>query len=334
MQLTILTICCFVVAYSWRVPINHITSRKLRKLRSEASNDRSSGTPFTEAGSSLQNQVVNTNTSQDSKAQAEEIFKVYPFTDLGLPILEECDNFYSGKCRNYFWLQNRGQVLAYLPINDDITKYDVSVEFEPEAVHVKVNEKLLVEFTTPYPINPSGSFWVLEHDKHDKKYIQLDLEKRYGYTNWKYLFEVKKEIQDAADKGKLDLLEKLYAANQGMGKLTGQAPESIESMKNNGIFKMLASTEELNKEMEPTMLTKTDSGLQMVPADPNSPNLVNIVEMFGSKSKEEVNSFVDLLEDVEDESSKSSEENNIPEQNEDKDSSETLPSNETTNISN
>ena len=41
-------------------------------------------------------------------ARDEAIYREYPFANTSLPILPDCNNYYSGKFENYFWHQNAG----------------------------------------------------------------------------------------------------------------------------------------------------------------------------------------------------------------------------------
>jgi hypothetical protein len=95
-------------------------------------------------------------------------------------------------------------------------------------------------------IIPDGSFWVLEHvpTGGGKKYVQLDLEKRFRMINWKRLFGAAEEAAPGGslvdEAGRTEMLEKLFSANKGMSKLTGQEPESIDEMRSNeDLVKML-----------------------------------------------------------------------------------------------
>jgi len=84
---------------------------------------------------------------------------------------------------------------------------------------------------------------VFEEDG-DKKYIQLDLEKRFRMINWKGLFgeanDLPPELQNAEEDVRNEMLEKLFAANKGISELTGASPESIdEMMKNPDLYSMI-----------------------------------------------------------------------------------------------
>ena len=83
----------------------------------------------------------------------------------------------------------------------------------------------------------------LEKDQTNKKYIQLDLEKRYRMINWKNLFGEAAPIDPSDESSKRnEMLQKLFAANKGMSKLTGKTPETIDEMESDSdMMKSLTS---------------------------------------------------------------------------------------------
>lgn len=170
----------------------------------------------------------------------EEIYRKYPFEETKLPVLPDCNNYYSGKFGDYFWHQNADQVFVYIPVNDDVVKKDISVQFEAKYVKVMINGEDEISFECLERIIPDGSFWVMEEDKEGKRYVQLDLEKRFRMINWKGLFGEadKNDVNDIEKRS--DMLEKLFSANKGMSRLTGSDPESIgDMMDNEDLVKML-----------------------------------------------------------------------------------------------
>lgn len=116
--------------------------------------------------------------SEDGSTK-EELFRKYPFENLELPILTDCNNYYSGKYEDSFWLQNSDQVFVYIPIVDDIPARDISVKFEVKRVDIKIKGEAKTVFCSERII-PDGSFWTMETDKNGVRYLQLDLEKRYA----------------------------------------------------------------------------------------------------------------------------------------------------------
>lgn len=187
---------------------------------------------------------------QQEDAATEELFREYPYSEMELPILPDCNNYYSGKFGDYFWHQNSDQVYVYTPLDsidvdainsnsnannneNEITKKDIDVDFQVTQVSVKVKGKLILFFNCLERIIPDGSFWVIETDENNKKYILLDLEKRYRMINWKNLFgEAQEDTEDDVNKRK-QMLEKLFAANKGVSKLTGKPAESVSDMLDN-----------------------------------------------------------------------------------------------------
>lgn len=182
---------------------------------------------------------------KEQEARAEEIFRVYPFTEKSLPVLPDCNNYYSGKFEEFFWHQNADQVYVYIPISDEISKNDVSASFEAKKVSVSVKGKQVIEFECLERIIPDGSFWVIEKDgKDEKKFIQLDLEKRFRMINWKSLFgAASKEVEEDLESRRSKMLEKLFSANKGISKLTGAEPESIDEMEQNEILNAMISSD-------------------------------------------------------------------------------------------
>lgn len=65
-----------------------------------------------------------------------------------------------------------------MPLSDGITKNDIEVKFHAKKVEVKLGEEQVVEFDCMDRIIPDGSFWTIETNKDDIRYLQLDLEKR------------------------------------------------------------------------------------------------------------------------------------------------------------
>jgi tellurite resistance protein len=187
----------------------------------------------------------------------EQISRKYPFgdyTDL-LPMLPDCNNYYSGKFGDYTWHQNADQVFVYMPIDDSITKRDIEIKFEALYVDITVNDERLVRFDTVERLIPDGSFWILETDKDGQKYLQLDLEKRYRMINWKNLFGEAPKVVEGEAEERRKMLESLFSANKGMSKMTGKEPESMdEMMKNKELMKMI---KEVNQ--NPEFLESLDS---------------------------------------------------------------------------
>lgn len=174
--------------------------------------------------------------------KAEELFRSYPFGDNDLPVLPDCDNYYSGKFGDYIWHQNADQVYVYIPVSEDIAKYDVDAEFNALSVKLNIKGQEVVEFNTLERIIPDGSFWVMEEDKDGNKFVQLDMEKRFRMINWKQLFgdEPAGEPADITEK-RSKMLEKLLAANKGLSKVSGVPAESMEDMMANGdLVKMMS----------------------------------------------------------------------------------------------
>ena len=174
--------------------------------------------------------------------RAEQISRKYPFDDYTeqLPILPDCNNYYSGKYGDYTWHQNADQVFVYLPVDDSVSKRDVEIKFEALSVDIKINDENIVKFATIERLIPDGSFWVFETDKKGQKYIQLDLEKRYRMINWKNVFSEAPVTVEGEAENRRKMLESLFAANKGMSKMTGKEPEGMDEMlKNEALMKMI-----------------------------------------------------------------------------------------------
>jgi hypothetical protein len=116
--------------------------------------------------------------SNENDVMKEEIFRKYPFDDYKLPVLSDCNNYYSGKYNDSFWHQNADQVLVYIPVDQNINIKDISVRFEAKSVDLKIEDSLIIHLDFMERIIPDGSFWTIEFSKDGKKYIQFDLEKR------------------------------------------------------------------------------------------------------------------------------------------------------------
>jgi hypothetical protein len=177
---------------------------------------------------------------QDEKA--EEIYRVYPYAEIELPVLPDCNNYYSGEMGDYFWHQNADQVYVYIPIDEEIKRKEIKITFAAKKVDVRIRGEDVVSFDTLERIIPDGSFWVFEHDKDGRRFLHLDLEKRFRMINWKNLFDAAPVEDDATtQQNRAKIMEKLFAANKGMSKLSGIEPESMqELMKNGELAKMVA----------------------------------------------------------------------------------------------
>mmetsp|Transcript_19082 Transcript_19082/g.42570 ORF Transcript_19082/g.42570 Transcript_19082/m.42570 type:complete len:328 (+) Transcript_19082:80-1063(+) len=178
---------------------------------------------------------------KQQEAKAEEIYRVYPYAEIELPTLPDCNNYYSGEQGEYFWHQNADQVYAYLPIDRDVKRHEIKVSFAAKRVEVRIRGEEVAVIDCLERIIPDGSFWVFEEGAKGR-YLHLDLEKRYRMINWKSLFGapiVEDDAQTSDNRAKI--LEKLFAANKGMSKLSGIPPESMQDlMKNGDLARMMA----------------------------------------------------------------------------------------------
>jgi hypothetical protein len=167
----------------------------------------------------------------------ETIYRQYPFEHNAasneLPILRDCNNYYSGEFGKCFWHQNADNVYVYFPLDDLVSKGDIKAKFEALKVTVDIKDEKFISFPCVDRIIPEGSFWVIEADKAGNRFLQLDLEKRFHMGNWNTLFQAreKQDIQQLESRSKM--LEKLMSANIGMSKLIGMPPETVEDMLNN-----------------------------------------------------------------------------------------------------
>lgn len=198
------------------------------------------GREFEEAlksiGPAMRMKMVPADDQDISNMRNEQVFRNYPFDNdysQQLPILPDCNNYYSGKYGDFTWHQNADQVYVYIPIAEEISKRDVDVKFEALAVTVNIDGQQVTKFDTLERIIPDGSFWVFETDKDGKKYLLLDLEKRLRMINWKNIFGEPPKAVVGESENRKKMLESLFAANKGMSKLTGKEPETIGDMKMN-----------------------------------------------------------------------------------------------------
>eukprot|EP01041_Mallomonas_annulata_P004048 gene4049-8054_t len=187
--------------------------------------------------------------------KSEQIFRKYPFENVTLPVLPDCNNYYSGKFGEYFWHQNAEQVYVYIPISDEVSKKDIKVDFAARKVTVNIHEQELTSFECMERIIPDGSFWVIEEGVNGQRYIQLDLEKRFRMINWKNLFG-EPPVLSARDTEAMrsEMLEKLFAANKGMSLLTGAPPEEINDMSDEELRNIQSEVDE-----EPRIISEEDS---------------------------------------------------------------------------
>jgi len=190
---------------------------------------------------------------EEQKLQREQIYREYPYEQTELPILPDRNNYYSGSLGDWFWHQNADQVYVFIPLPEGVGKKDIDVKFSALSVEVLIDDKRLAYFECLERIIPDGSFWVVEASAKDgKRYLQLDLEKRFRMINWKNLFD-KAPPSPASKTGgsspadlesRSKMLEKLFAANKGMSKImkdAGQDPETVDEMlENQDLVKMIS----------------------------------------------------------------------------------------------
>jgi hypothetical protein len=185
---------------------------------------------FIQSSERVTNPIVGGNNSLDESK--EKIFREYQFHHLQLPVLDDAHNYYCGSYKNCFWHQNADQVLVYIPIPDSLCKNKVNGRFEVNKVTINCGEEELISFHCPERIIPDGCCWVFERDFCGKRFLQVDLEKRFRMINWGSLFgeqsSVVSSFEESSSKSKL--LEKLLEANQGMSKVTGLPPETMAQM--------------------------------------------------------------------------------------------------------
>ena len=173
----------------------------------------------------------------------EETFRDYAkYADRGLPLLPDLNNYWAGSSGDMFWHQNSDNVFVLIPLEDDHNKRNIKVDFQALSVTVSLPGKDKIEFSCEERLIPDGSFWIIEEDKDGKRFLHLDIEKRFRMINWKALFG-DTPAEDSADdiEKRSKMLEKLFAANKGMAKLTGQEPESMDEMlRNEDLVRMMA----------------------------------------------------------------------------------------------
>jgi len=160
--------------------------------------------------------------AQQAAQQGEQIHREYQYEDAQLPVLPDCNNYYSGSFGDFFWHQNADQVYVFLPLEEGVTKKDIEVKFAAKSVEVLINGARVTYFECLERLIPDGSFWTVEtSDKDGKRYLQLDLEKRFRMINWKNLFGAAPDgsSDPEAQESRSKMLEKLFAANKGMSKL-------------------------------------------------------------------------------------------------------------------
>lgn len=209
------------------------------------------------------NEFYNDLKNDQEKSLSEDIYRKYPFDTTELPTLPDCDNYYSGKYGEYIWHQNADQVFVYIPIDENVERRDIQVKFEAKSVSVNVNQVEVVTFPCSERIIPDGSFWTFERDKDGKRYIHLDLEKRYRMINWKGIFgDQPAEADDGGSEKRSKILEKLFAANQGMSKLSGVPPETMQEMMANGDLTRMIADEVYTK---PQVTTIAEDGSESQP---------------------------------------------------------------------
>ena len=187
-QVTFLLLVSLSYAYSYSL------SRPLSQFRLQSLNaDDFNPKDYYKVISPESNTASSSSTQIKTEANGvikEELFRQYPFQDKALPILSDCNNYWSGKYGDSFWLQDSDQVFVYIPIKESTKYRDISIKFDAKSIDIKIDgeDSMLINCTER--LIPDGSFWSIESDKNDQRYIQLDIEKRlviiifaltYGY---------------------------------------------------------------------------------------------------------------------------------------------------------
>jgi hypothetical protein len=167
---------------------------------------------------------------------------------MGLPTLGGSTKYSSGvfkTSQNCSWYQNSHNVFIYFPIQESSTKDDISVTFSVTVVNISVVNQFSKSFRVFDSIIPMGCCWSIEQSNAGDKFILVDLEKRNLLVDWKSLFPTNYSTSEvAAEAEKSKLLERLFAANKGMSKVTGFDPDTIEDMlKNEDLIESISSSQ-------------------------------------------------------------------------------------------
>lgn len=161
----------------------------------------------------------------------QELYRIYPYQDIGLPVLFDVNNYYSGTFGNIFWHQNADQVLIHIPLHeydgDNLVRRDIDSVFDHEFIKLTIKDQTILSFKPIQKIKPDGCFWSFERSSNGVRYIQLDIEKKFQYSNWKGLFAdiPDRELEDLDLRSQM--LEKLYKLNQAV---TDGSSKTIEEM--------------------------------------------------------------------------------------------------------
>lgn len=239
---------CVVDAWRGLQPSSLVTHKSKFRLGSSTGEEESTPTSISDISEDMQTigslyETINLPRAETSKrveskvVGKEEVFRKYQFTGKGLPVLEDVNNYWSGKFDQFFWHQNADQVHVFCPIPADVFKCEIEVRFEVHQVVVNIRGKDFLTFKPFDRIIPDGCFWTLEEDRNRDMYIMLDLEKRFRMLNWNALLADHRNDQDNSAAGagneeekRADLLKKLFAANKGLAKMTGVPEESWSEM--------------------------------------------------------------------------------------------------------
>jgi hypothetical protein len=173
----------------------------------------------------------------DDLGRADQTYRKYPYENLGLPMLADCNNYYSGDYGDFFWHQNADQLIGYYLLKDPSSispKADIHADFQAQRIKFTVKDEVIFDVELFDKIIPDGSFWLLEKDSSGKTYVQLDLEKRFRMINWNgFLMNKARADPKNTDQSKNEMLNKLFSANKGISKLTGERAETMEEMLGN-----------------------------------------------------------------------------------------------------
>jgi hypothetical protein len=190
---------------------------------------------YGEEGSGREDVSIQVSSVKDDNADVQETIHRGFSTETSLPVLGDCNNYYSGESEGRFWHQNSDQVIVYIPIAESVNRHMINVKFAARLVTVNVDGMDAFSFPCTERVIPDGCFWMLEIDNNtDDRYLVLDLEKRFRMINWKSLFGSEKDQElpemSADDQVKrLEMLKKLIG-DQAFGEDELRGENNVDAL--------------------------------------------------------------------------------------------------------
>jgi len=101
----------------------------------------------------------------------------------------------SGRTKSYRWTEDGEEMILWLPLRDERAR-DISCDFRPRELSVRVGEEVRVAGTLRGRASPEDSYWVIDED--DGRALQVVLAKSNAFSRWDgVLIDEDGEVEEA-----------------------------------------------------------------------------------------------------------------------------------------